>query len=93
MSRAAAADAFAYIYEPDAIDVGILIFGKRGCSACDHDLPANTDYFAPDKWDAVGLVHECRRCRRAMERDRWARQREKEAISHGQLDFFAAAGA
>ena len=93
MSRATAADAFAYIYEPDAIDVGILIFGKRVCSACDHELPANTDYFAPDKWDAVGLVHECRRCRRAMERDRCARLRRREASSRGQLDLFSASRA
>lgn len=90
MSRAAAADAFAYIYEPDAIDVGILIFGKRVCSACDHELPANMDYFA---WGDVGLVHECRRCRRAMERDRYARLRRREASSRGQLDLFSASRA
>ena len=90
MSRAAAADAFAYIYEPDAIDVGILLFGKRVCTICELPLPACTDYFAPAP---TGLVYECRRCRRAMERDRWARQREKEASSRGQLDLFTASRA
>lgn len=82
----------ACIYEPDAIDVGVLIFGSRTCSKCGLELGACTDYFAPSKRGG-GLVCECRRCRRALERDRSARFQEKEVSSHGQLDFFAAAGA
>jgi len=65
----------ACVYEPDAIDVGILLFGPRRCSMCKCTLPACTDYFAPSKQNHAGLVRECRRCRRALQRDRWARSR------------------
>lgn len=73
MSRAGATDAC--VYEPDAVAIGILLFGARVCARCDDPLPACTDYFAPNKRKAGGLVYECRRCRRALERDRWARSR------------------
>ncbi len=42
------------IYEPDAILVGIIAWGSsKVCSSCDTELPANTDYFAPDKSGAA----------------------------------------
>ena len=78
------------LYTEDAIDVGILIFGERTCTICQEPLPANTDYFAPDKTNTPPLVYECRRCRRALERDRHARRRREEVACCGQLDMLGA---
>ena len=63
---AAATDQF--LYEPDAVFVGLLLFGPRVCTACGAELPACRDYFTPDQMCEDGLKTSCRRCRR--ERDR-----------------------
>jgi hypothetical protein len=77
------------LYEDDAIDIGILLFGEQICAACGEPLPKCADYYAPDKRNPSGLVYECRRCRRALERERWARRREREVTSSGQLSLAA----
>lgn len=88
MSASRSADGF--LYTEDAVDVGILIFGERICRVCGEPLPANTDYFAPDKSNTPPLVYECRRCRRALERERHARRRREGVTCCGQLELLGA---
>jgi hypothetical protein len=71
------------LYEPDTIETGIIIFTGRVCPACERELPANTDYFAPDRSRPDGLVSTCRRCRRAAVRERMRRFREARATERG----------
>jgi hypothetical protein len=79
-----------FLYEPDAVTVGIIIFGTKVCAACGEALPANMDYFTPDRQNASGLVFECRRCRRGLERSRYAGQRERQVVDSGQLNLLRA---
>jgi hypothetical protein len=57
------------LYEPDAVDVGILLFGRRACSRCGLELAACTDYYQPDARAPDGMRTTCRRCRREQQRD------------------------
>lgn len=71
MSAHAASDAI--IYRPNAVRVGVLLFGERKCATCGRFLPANTDYYAPEKRTihqdgAQGCQSECRQCKRARDR-------------------------
>ena len=56
----------AYLYEPDAIDIGVSLFGTRICTLCELPLPANGDYFTPSMGD---LKSACRRCTRGRYRE------------------------
>ena len=56
----------ACIYEPDAVFVGVLLFGERVCSTCGDPLPANLDYFQSNKGHGGPLTYNCRRCRRKV---------------------------
>jgi hypothetical protein len=56
----------AIIYEPEAIRIGVLLFGTRICTLCELPLPANGDYFAPSMG---GLKSACRRCTRGRYRE------------------------
>jgi hypothetical protein len=60
------------MYEAETIRVGLILFPPRTCSHCGMVLPANVDYFKPDKRNPRALVPlfaECRRCRRDRDRD------------------------
>ncbi len=52
------------LYEPDSINVGLLLFKPKTCSACGLKLPANTDYYSRNNARTSGLRSQCRRCRR-----------------------------
>lgn len=69
----------AIIYEPEAIRIGVLLFGTRICCSCAAVLPACTDYYAPDTTVPSGLTTNCRRCRRSVSRASHARRRAKKA--------------
>ena len=71
----------AYLYDPDAVDIGVSLFGTRICTLCELPLPANGDYFTPSMG---GLKSACRRCTRSRYREadrerRKARRRAKKA--------------
>lgn len=68
----------AYLRDPDAVEVGVLIHGERVCSTCGEPLPASTDYFTPDGASG-GLTSNCRSCRRAS--NRASHRRRTEATS------------
>ena len=68
------------IYESDAIDIGVSLFGEQTCSTCRTPLPANTDYFAPEKALPLGLAHRCRRCRRAEGRAAYAKKQRAQTV-------------
>ena len=62
------------LYTPEAIRVGFILFAPKTCSACGAVLPANIDYYTPD-CRCGGLLAECRRCRRARQREQHRRQK------------------
>lgn len=66
-----------WLYEPDAVDVGILLFGARVCSGCGAKLPACSDYFTKDKSVTRGFKSACRRCIARRSRERYARDPRK----------------
>jgi len=65
------------LYTAEAIRVGLILFPPRTCSHCGMVLPANVDYYTPDKRNPralVPLTAECRRCRRERE---WQRDQQR----------------
>jgi hypothetical protein len=67
VSRAGFADAF--LYEPEAIDVGVLLFGARVCLGCGRKLPACTDYFTATNGAGKAMKPHCKPCLAAKYRD------------------------
>ena len=66
------------IYESEAVRVGIIAWGSsKTCSSCGQELPANTDYFAPNRCSGGSLTYNCRRCRRKVERASVARRKAR----------------
>ena len=62
-----------YLYEEDAVFVGILIHGGRVCIDCGTELPDSQDYFSRDtRKDDAPLKGYCKRCKRVRERARHA---------------------
>ena len=71
------------IYDPEAIRIGVLLFGTRICTLCELPLPACGDYFTPSMG---GLKSACRRCTRSRYREadrerRKARRRAKKVAT------------
>jgi Fe-S-cluster-containing dehydrogenase component len=58
-----------YLREPEALAIGVIIFGERECTGCGAALPACADYFAPDGGKRGGLKAMCRRCVRERYRE------------------------
>jgi hypothetical protein len=70
MSRRASEDC---LYEDDAVDIGVMLFGVRTCVSCGRELPANADYFPRTMLsDGPGLKTVCRQCHRTYNRERQA---------------------
>jgi len=67
-----------WLYDADAVLVGVLLFGARLCTACGLPLPACTDYFTSNRPD--GLKPICKRCvaARYREADKERRQRQRD---------------
>jgi hypothetical protein len=68
-----AADDFS-IYSADAIDIGVMLFGKRTCSKCHATLPACADYFHADR---DRFAAQCRLCRRQAQADSYRLSSER----------------
>lgn len=66
------------LWSPDAIRLGIKLFGARTCTKCGQRLPANEDYFPVDSHQSDGLRKWCRRCRTAYERKYRSRNRSSD---------------
>lgn len=69
-----------YLYDADAVQVGVLLFGQRVCTGCRLPLPACSDYFVQTK-NGDGFVHlksACKRCtaERYREADKQRKQRK-----------------
>lgn len=64
--------------DPEYVELQLVFWPGRVCSACRTELPANTDYFAPDTNRRSGLTPWCRRCRRKRAA---ARYRERKAAA------------
>ena len=54
------------IYEPEAVDIGVMLFGSKTCVVCGETLANCADYFPP-RGEGT-LRGACRRCVRARER-------------------------
>ncbi len=54
-----------------------IIFGGKSCTQCGERKPLNREYFCPDRHELDGFTTACRECRRASDRRRWQRRREK----------------
>jgi hypothetical protein len=52
-----------------------LLFGKKRCSLCGKELPACTDFFAPDHWRGSGMVSQCRACRSQTDKASYRRRK------------------
>jgi len=69
------------LYEPDAIAVGILLFGATTCPVCGLALPECSDYFVPDRTHGRTFKAACRRCRRARQRARYSGGRQAHKLA------------
>ena len=66
------------LYTEDAVFIGLLLYPPRVCLHCHMTLPANRDYFVPDKQHGEhgdGVTYNCRRCRRQAQRESYRRRR------------------
>jgi len=61
--------------EPTYVD--FLLFGEKKCCSCGTPLPANSDFFPPDRTRNDGLKQTCRECKCRQARESYARDPEK----------------
>ena len=61
--------------EPTYVD--FLLFGEKKCCSCKTPLPANSDFFPPDRTSHDGLKETCRECKCRQARESYARDPEK----------------
>lgn len=60
------------LWSEEAVEVGLIIFPGKVCSGCGLRLPANRDYFQPDKTrGGDGMRERCRRCRSERDKGRY----------------------